>query len=74
MNIPSDGWFDHVFVEENYLRTPPPVAAQAVVEKLCRNYHLQEKSLHVIWIPCLRIFLEETVVEDSRYCFVFTLQ
>ena len=57
VHLSSDGWFDNVFIEGEYLWTPHPAAAQAVVEQLCRNYHLRENSLHVVCIPCLMTFL-----------------
>jgi len=37
----------------NYLWTPPPAAADAAVEQLCRNFHLHEDSCHIVLIPRL---------------------
>ena len=57
MHLSPDGWFDNIFIEGNYLWTPPPAAAQTAVKQLYTNYHLWEKSLHVVCIPCLVTFL-----------------
>ena len=57
IHLSKDGWFDEVFSEGNYLWTPPPVAAQVAVEQLCRNYHLREKSCHIVCHPVLMTFL-----------------
>ena len=63
----ADGWFDHVFVEGNYLWTPPPVVAQVAVEQLCRNYHLREKRLHVVCIPCLMTYMRRKQLSKVTY-------
>ena len=55
--LSEDGWFDEVFSEGNYLWTPPLAVAQVAVEQLCRNYHLREKSCHIVCLPVLMTFL-----------------
>ena len=37
--------------------TLPPAAARVAVEQLCRHYHLREKSLHIVCLPCLMSFM-----------------
>ena len=57
IHLSKERWFDEVFAEGNYLWTPPPAVAQVSVEQLCRNYHLREKSCHIVCLPVLMTFL-----------------
>ncbi|KAL7576958.1 hypothetical protein ACA910_006714 [Epithemia clementina (nom. ined.)] len=46
--IPTD-WFEKALTQGDFVWTPPPAAADAVVEKLCKSKHIQPLSTHSRW-------------------------
>ena len=52
-HMSPDDWYAKALDKGNYLWTPPPAAADAAVEQLCRNFHLHEDSCHIVLIPRL---------------------
>ena len=53
VKLTPDGWYDRVFDEGCFLWVPPPAAADAAVEQLCRNYQLHEGNFNIIIVPRL---------------------
>ena len=52
-HMSPDDWYDKALDKGNYLWTPPPAAADAAIEQLCRNVHLHEGGCHIVLIPRL---------------------
>ena len=53
VQLSPEGWFTEVFSKVNFLWLPLPAAADAMVEQLCRNFHLYSFNLHVVILPWL---------------------
>ena len=56
-HLSAGGWFDQDFTWGRVLWTPPLAAAKVAVEQLCRNNHLREKNLYIVYLPCLMLFM-----------------
>ena len=51
IHLPTTEWYSKVFCRGNFIWTPPPTAADASIEQLCRNIHLHPSNCHLVFIP-----------------------
>ena len=49
--LSPEGWFDEGHGTGNYVWTPPPAAADVVVEQLGRARHKRPESMHLVVVP-----------------------
>jgi hypothetical protein len=53
VSLSREGWFSAAHANSNFLWTPPPAAADAVVEQLGKARHKRPHCLHIVIVPRL---------------------